>query len=404
MPRALSLEQLAEESDSEPELLRRLVGIGVLRPGSHGRFIAGDIIRVEAARSFLDAGLSFDDIAAALDSGLFTFEFLDRFHPEPAPRSGHTLAHLAALLGVEGDVMTSVYLAMGLPDPTPDHLLRTDEEAILADFVATWGVEPETLLRAARLIGEPARVVSEGWARLFVEKISEPLTASADRPMDDRIAVIALTTEKATRLAPEMLHWLLQRHMRQAIDQVNIEGFEQTMAEHGLSLPSPTRLPAIAFVDVSGYTSMTEREGDDLAVRTSEMVRLEALASARANRGSLVKILGDGVMLHFDDVTDALTAVLGLIGTLGTQGLPAHAGIHAGALIERDGDYFGRTVNLASRVAGQAGPGQVLVTSEVAGATEQSGFSFEQAATVALKGIAGEVDLFRVSIDAQGEG
>jgi adenylate cyclase len=390
----LTLEQLAEETDTDPELLLNLTAIGVLKPAPGSIYSAGDIIRVESATSLLHAGLSVHDIATAISSGLFTFDYLDRFHPEPSPRSGRTLADLAGSLDVGLDRMKSTYLAMGLPEPAPDHVLRQDEEAILVDLISVWGIDDEAVLRAARLVGEPARIVSDGWARLFVEKISAPLT-DGDRSIDERIAIIAEATERAALLAPRILQWLLQRHMRHAIDTVNIEGFEQTMAEQGLALPVPSRLPAIAFVDVSGYTSMTETEGDELAVLTSETIRERAQSSARAHHGSVVKILGDGAMMHFADVGDALVAVIDLVDGLTRDSLPVHAGLHAGSLIEHDGDYYGRTVNLASRVAGTAGPGQVVVTQAVVDATNDLGVDFDALPPASLKGIAEPVPLYR---------
>jgi adenylate cyclase len=400
VPRSLTLEQLAAETGTDAPLLESLTEIGVLKPAAGRHYITGDIIRVEAARTFLDAGLTLGDISKALKSGLFTFDYLDRFHPEPAPRTDRSLASLSADLAIGVDVLASIYLAMGLPEPTADHLLHEDEEALLREFVPVWGADDDALLRAARLVGEPARVVSDGWTRLFIEKISEPLTTQ-EVPIDKRIATIAEATERAALLAPRMLHWLLQRHMRQAIDKVNIEGFEQTMAEHGLALPVPDRLPAIAFVDVSGYTSLTETEGDELAVRASDTIRDRAQRASRAHDGSVVKILGDGAMLHFPDVANVLPAVVGLVDELTGSRLPVHAGVHAGSLIEHDGDYFGRTVNIASRVANVAGPGEVVVTEEVVEAT-RGGFGFTPLPPADLKGISGPVRLYRASMTSEG--
>jgi adenylate cyclase len=201
-----------------------------------------------------------------------------------------------------------------------------------------------------------------------------------------------------------MLQWLLQRQMRLAIDKANIEGFEQTMADHGLPIPVPDRLPAIAFVDVSGYTTMTETEGDKSAVETSDTIRALAQRTTRAHRGSVVKILGDGAMLHFGDVKDALRAVLDLVAELTGPRLAVHAGIHAGSVIEHDGDYYGRTVNLASRVADQAAAGEVLVTEEVVAATRGEGFAFAALVPTTLKGIAEPVLLYRASTGSRRPG
>jgi adenylate cyclase len=395
VPRGLTLEQLAAETGTDPSLLENLTEIGALKPTEGHLYVGGDIIRVEAARSLLDAGLTLGDISNAVTSGLFTFDFLDRYHPEPAPRTDRSLASLSADLAVDVDLLASIYLAMGLPEPTPDHLLREDEETLFREFVPIWGIDDDALLRAARLVGEPARLVSDGWTRLFIEKISEPLTTQ-EVPIDERIAIIVETTERAALLAPRMLQWLLQRHMRQAIDKVNIEGFEQTMGEHGLALPVPDRLPAIAFVDVSGYTRLTETEGDELAVRASDTIRERAQRASRAHGGSVVKILGDGAMLHFPDVANALPAVVDLVDELTGGRLPVHAGVHAGSLIEHDGDYFGRTVNIASRVTNVAGPGEVVVTDEVVEAT-RGGFGFTPLPPADLKGISGPVRLYRAS-------
>jgi adenylate cyclase len=72
---------------------------------------------------------------------------------------------------------------------------------------------------------------------------------------------------------------------------------------------------------------------------------------------------------------------------------PAHVGIHAGPIVVQDGDYFGRTVNLAARIAGQAGAGQVLVTDEVVAAADSDGIRFEALGPVPLKGFARPVRL-----------
>lgn len=394
MTRTLSLADLAEETGVDITLLRRLEEIGVIRPGGDGTYSPGDVIRVDAVRSFVDAGVTLDKIAEALEHGLFTFEYLDRFHPEPSPRSTRTLAEFAASLDLANGLLSTIYLAMGLPEPGPDYRPSFEEEELLQRFTALWGRGgDDALVRAARLIGEPARLLSEGWTRLYVEKIVPNHTVG---PMDERIGTIVQTTQEATVLAPLMFQWLLQNHLRRSIDRANIEGLEGAMNEHGLSLPLPDTLPAIAFIDISGYTTMTERRGDTEAVRASETIRERAQRVARAHEGSLVKLLGDGAMVHFQDVRLAVAATFELMQTLAEEGLPAHAGIHAGSMMEHDGDYYGSTVNLASRLAGQAGAGEVVVSAAVMENTPAQGFDFELLEPVPLKGIDRPVEIYRV--------
>ena len=394
MTRSLSLADLAKETGVDLPLLRRLEEIGVIRPGGDGAYSPGDLIRIDAVGSFIDAGVTLEKIAEAMEHGLFTFEYLDRFHPEPSPRSEQTLGEMAASLDADAELLPSVYLAMGLPEPGPDYRPSIEEEEIVRRFTELWGRGgDETLVRAARLVGEPARLLSEGWTRLYVERIVPDHTVG---PMDERIEMIVETTQEATALAPLMFQWLLQTHLRRAIDRANIEGLEQAMNEHGLTLPLPETLPAVAFVDISGYTTMTERRGDNEAVRASEVIRQRTQRVVRAHEGSLVKLLGDGAMVHFQDVGGAVAATFELIQTLGEEGLPAHAGIHAGSMMEHDGDYYGNTVNLASRLAGQAGAGEIVVSAAVMENTPAHGFDFELVEQVQLKGIDRPVEIYRV--------
>jgi len=393
--RTLTLAALAKETESETGLLERLAAVGVITPDVAGSYTAGDVIRVEAVKSFLNVGVTIEKIAEAIEHDLFTFEYLDRFHPEPSPRSEKDLGRFAESFGLDLNLVKSIYLAMGLSEPSHDDTMTTEEEEILTRFLDLWGRGgEEALVRAARLVGEPARLLSEGWTRLYVEKIAPEHTVG---PLDDRIETIVETTEKATLLAPAMFHWLLQTHLRHAIDRANIEGLEETMREHGLSLPLPDTLPAVAFVDISGYTRMTELEGDSQAVRSSDVIRERSQRAAHRYGGRLVKLLGDGAMLYFDQVSNALVAVVELVETLFRDGLPAHAGIHAGSLVEHDGDYYGTTVNLASRIAGQAVEGEVLVSASVVEEIDSGGFVFEPRLEARLKGISEPVELYQVS-------
>lgn len=395
MSRALSLADLAAESGVAIPILQRLAQIGAITPDASGSYSPGDVIRVDAVKSFLDAGIPLEKITEAVEHRLFTFEYLDRFHPEPAPPSTLTLDDLANAMGIPVGLLASVYLAMGLPEPPEGYRPTVEEAEILDAFADLWGRGgEETLLRAARLVGEPARALSEGWTRLYVEKITPEHTVG---PMDDRIATIVDTTEKATNLAPAMFMWLLQNHLRRSIDRANIEGLEEVMSSHGLSFPLPAAVPAVAFVDISGYTSLTEREGDTAAAVIADTIRDRAQRTAAAHGGSLVKLLGDGAMLHFEDVQKSVEGVLTLVEALHRDGIRVHAGIHAGSMIERDGDYYGSTVNVASRIADVAGPGETLTTAAVVNRCPDARFVFEPMAPRALKGVDKEVDVFRVS-------
>jgi adenylate cyclase len=107
-------------------------------------------------------------------------------------------------------------------------------------------------------------------------------------------------------------------------------------------------------------------------------------------------------MLHFPDARPSVGAVLGLVDAIADDGLPpAHGGVSAGPLVGRDGDFFGHTVNLAARLAGRAGPGQVLVTQSVVDAFESgpAGIRFESLGNVALRNVVQPVAVFEAVRD-----
>jgi adenylate cyclase len=150
----------------------------------------------------------------------------------------------------------------------------------------------------------------------------------------------------------------------------------------------------MCFLDLTGYTRLTEERGDaaaaDLAARLAGLVR----RSAQAHDGTPVKWLGDGVMFYFREPAAAVVAALQMVEGVGRQGLPpAHVGIHAGPVIFQDGDYYGRTVNLAARIAEYARPGEVLVSQEVVDAADGEPVAFTDIGPVELKGVPGTLRL-----------
>ena len=113
--------------------------------------------------------------------------------------------------------------------------------------------------------------------------------------------------------------------------------------------------------------------------------------------GTPVKWLGDGVMVRFREATTAVRATLEMVAAAPVIGLPAHAGVAAGPVVMQDGDYFGRTVNLASRIAGGATAGQTLVSGLVVELVEDAGLSFREVGPLDLKGLAEPVTVYEAT-------
>jgi adenylate cyclase len=169
------------------------------------------------------------------------------------------------------------------------------------------------------------------------------------------------------------------------------------MEERGLTPSQPKRPPAIAFLDLTGYTAIAER-GDEAAAEVATELASIVQQAAQARGGRPVKWLGDGVMFHFSDPGEAVLTGLDLVErTENAIALPARIGINAGAVVAQEGDYFGRTVNIAARIADYAQPHEVLVSEACRRSAEVDDVEFELVGDVELKGVSRSVRLHRVT-------
>jgi adenylate cyclase len=151
----------------------------------------------------------------------------------------------------------------------------------------------------------------------------------------------------------------------------------------------------MVFLDLVGYTRLTEERGDEVAAELAATLGEVVERSSRDHGGAPVKWLGDGVMFYFRDPGGAVASALEMVGEVPEAGLPpAHVGVAAGPVVAYGGDYFGRTVNLASRIAGRAGTGQVLVTERVVEAAAPDEAMFTEIGEVGLKGFLRPVKVF----------
>jgi len=399
--RTYSAAEIAEEAGSGVERVRWVARIGLITPDADGRFSLGASLAVKMVSALLDSGLSGEAIEHASAEGLLSFQRLDEYLPyEPGAMSRRTFAEFQDSTGPGGEQLPAVFEVLGVPKPQPDARIHEDEEAMLRRFVEVWRSSPdrETMLRAARLMAQGARAAMLGWAELIDEQLAEParrrlLAGEIDEFPDD----VRATFMRATNLAPEMFVWLSARYLEHRSVNGIVEGFEAFLASRGLApAPDPLAPPAIVFVDLSGFTRLTGELGDESAVRAATALQTRADDAARQSGGRLVKLLGDGALLRMTDATTGVDAALRLVRTMSTDGaISAHAGVHAGPVIERDLDVFGQTVNVASRIADVAGPGEVLASRTVVEGAGDGTVRFEPIGDVELKGLLQPLPLFR---------
>ena len=388
-------EDAAGRAGVEPSYLVRLVDLGILTPDTPDRYSDGDVRRVLMAKSLEGAGIPLDAVAAATQRGALSLAFLDAESYERfAALSGETFSQVSQRTGIPLELLTVIREAIGMAEPSPDDRLRDDEIAIVPfiELQLAAGFSRTATERLLRVMGDSTRRITEQEASWWRSEVIEPAMAAGKGPEEmtnpefaDRISPLAERTVLAMYHAQQARAWTANI----------IDGFEQMMAEAGIH-SRLERQPAICFLDISGYTRLTQELGDDAAAELASTVARLVQRSSVQHGGKPIKWLGDGVMFHFEDPGPGVRAALDMVAALASAGLPpAHVGLHAGPVLFQQGDYFGQTVNLSSRIADYARPGEVLVSQAVAEAAESQGIRFGDIGPVELKGVSGAVHLLR---------
>jgi adenylate cyclase len=254
------------------------------------------------------------------------------------------------------------------------------------------GFRPAAIDRLLRVQGDSTRRITEQEAAWWTSEVIEPAMAAGKGPEEIGNADFA---DRIAPLSEQAVIAMYHAHQARAWTANIIEGFEVLMAKAGIH-SRLERLPAICFLDISGYTRLTQERGDDAAADLSTMVARLVRRSSVEHGGKPIKWLGDGVMFYFGDPGSGVRAALEMVDGLAAAGLPpAHVGLHAGPVLFQEGDYFGQTVNLSARIADYARQGEVLVSQAVADASQEKGIAFGDIGPVELKGVSGTVHLLR---------
>lgn len=156
-----------------------------------------------------------------------------------------------------------------------------------------------------------------------------------------------------------------------------------------------------AFVDLSGFSVLTEMCGDDQAASLAGRL-LVVTRDSLAPGVTVVKTMGDAVMLHASGPEQMVATILQLADRAADENgfLALRAGIHHGSAVHRDNDYFGHDVNVAARVTALAGAGQAVVTEQVRQACARLGLSPDPLGAKTLRNIATPVKLYAVALTA----
>ncbi|MGH2678472.1 MAG: adenylate/guanylate cyclase domain-containing protein [Actinomycetota bacterium] len=391
----LSRQEVARRAGVEPEQIDRLVELGILTPIAADAFSQGDVRRARWIDSLERAGLPLEGIAAAVRDGALSFTYLDapafdRFRG----LSGTTFREVSERTGIPFELLKAAREALGFAEPRPEDRVREDELSVVEaiELQLSNGFRPVVIERWLRVCGDSLRRMTgtetEGYATEVMRHFLE--AGMTEREMMDAQA------ELGSRLAPlieQAIVAIYHGQQEHAWTEATVEYVEGALEKAGLHTPlrSP---PAVCFLDITGYTRLTEERGDEAAAELAERLGTLVRRSSQEHGGEPVKWLGDGVMFYFPNPGQGVLSSLDMVEGVATHALPpAHVGLHAGPVVFQEGDYFGRTVNIAARIAEYARPGEVLVTQEVVEASEGSPVTFTGIGPVELKGVAGPLQL-----------
>jgi adenylate cyclase len=396
----LTGEELALETDSDSGRIAQLDAAGILRRGADGAYVHGDIQRVLVANALIEAGLSLELLKGGIEAGVVSFEETDLLYAPPG-RADRSVAQLADELGLAVETLLRVITALGLPRPDPTTRLRAPDVEHLRSFVEAWRPlgDDDLVVRAARAYGDGLYRAAETWLGMFEREIVAPLVTRAVPWQEMRVRVFE-PGRRVLDVGRSMLPWMLDQHLFGLLNQANFDTIEQQLALLGMTVPPPRQESAILFTDLTGFTRLTEERGDEEAATVATRLAVEADEVARRHEGRLVKLLGDGVMLHFARAADALAAAVDLRAAMAPAGLPpAHSGLHVGRVIHRESDFYGRTVNIAARLAAVAGPDQILATDAVIEAMRSDGTrlpDLDEPSRMELRGVPQPISVYRI--------
>jgi adenylate cyclase len=234
--------------------------------------------------------------------------------------------------------------------------------------------------------------VADAEVRLFHLYVHEPLMRSG-APGLEMAEEMGDLARQLLPLASPVMDQLHERYLQHFVEQDVVGHMEVDL--DGAAIELGRLRVAIAFADLAGYTRLTEEEGELEAVDAVERF-VEAVEITLPDEARVIKTIGDEVMIVGSDPA-ALTDWAVGFQLLATERPLPRIGVHYGDALYRDGDYYGRDVNIASRVAARSAGGEVLVTRAVV-QTAGSNLEFERIAEIKLKGFSDRTEIFIASL------
>lgn len=349
----------------------------------------------------LDAlGVPQDRVVEAAHAGRLEIVWLDELFGASDPARTVSPDDVAARLGVDAETARQFFAAAGLPVADDAPRLATEEEAAAIVELYEAGrrlLPPSALLELTRVWGQAMRRTADTEVHVFRTHLFGRLRDEGV-PQSAQIATLQPSLVGVTRLLHPFLAGLHDRHLEALLRSEAVAEAERSSG----ALPGQEEI-VVLFADLAGFTSLVNQEGDEAIAPILERFAAIAEPLAVRHRGTIVKTIGDAYMLTFPasgagpaaavrfgwDLVDACSR---------DEGLPdARAGASCGLALPREGDWYGHTVNLASRVTAKARPGTLVVTEAVrdASATALPDATWSRLPMFGLRGIDRAPRLYR---------
>jgi adenylate cyclase len=378
----LSLKEAAERVGVAPATLRRWARDGLIPEVNGSReWTTAAVAHARIVARLRERGHSLEQIREAGSKGRLAYSYIeDMFDGGRPPR---TLDEVAEVTGLEPALIERVWASLGLPSNGLQELSEEDVQAL--NYVASVldsGFPLVAFLQLCRVYGQALSQIADAEVRLFHLYVHEPLIREGVPGMEMAEEMEDLARDLLPVASP-IMDYVHQRFLQHFVEQDVVGHMESDLQDEDVDL-GRIRV-AIAFADLAGYTRFTEEEGEEEALSSVERF-VEGVTNTLPDDARVVKTIGDAVMVVAQDVGALVDWAVGFTSLFDERPEP-RIGIHYGTTLYRDGDYFGRDVNLASRVVARARGGEVLVTDGVTGAvTDSSHLTFEEIGQVKLKG------------------
>ena len=382
MEASLTLKEAAERAGVKPATLKRWAETGVIPDvtGKKPRWTPAAVAHARIVARLRERGHTLEQIRKAGREGRLAYGFIEDLFPEE--REPRSLDEVAEEIGLEPALITRIWTTLGLSAQALERLTPEDVQALrYVASVLDAGFPLVAFLQLSRVYGQTLSQIADAETRLFHLYVHEPM-------MRDGVPGLQMAEEMEhlardlLPLASPIMDYVHQRYLQHFVQQ-DVIGHMEMDLEDDAELGRVK--VAVAFADLAGYTRYTEEEGEEEALSYVERF-IEAVQDTIPEDARVVKTIGDEVMVVGYDV-GALTDWAVGFQTLWTERPAARIGIHFGSTLYRDGDYFGRDVNLASRVVARSRGGEVLVTDTVMDAiSDPDHLEFENLGEVKLKG------------------